>query len=296
MVMYFLSDSTFSEQFPDEIRCIERLVSLRVLHKSAKCKVCANSMRLVLTSDRKVFRCDRLTCRGQEISYRRGSVFKGTRLETLQVMRLARCWLNGETHGMATRTTGIHKDAVTVWFMAFRELVSIDMGNNREPIGGEGVIVEVDETLLGRRKYNKGHSVEGAWVIMGIERSEKGRAFGAVVEHRDAVSIQSVLSANVKTGSVVYTDEWRGYIGISEACNVEHRTVCHKRNFRDRETGVCTNTVEALNGALKRSVQPRYRNNRYATSFVDQFIWKRVHRDSLCESFIRVLRESLLDD
>ena len=104
------------------------------------------------------------------------------------------------------------------------------------------------------------------------------RAFGVVVESRDAETIQSVLSSNVKEGSTVYTDEWRGYIGIGESCDVEHGTVCHKRNYRDPVTGVCTNTIEALNGALKRSIAPQYRNNQYAPSFVDQFIWKRMHR------------------
>ena len=83
-------------------------------------------------------------------------------MKTLQIMRLARCWLNNETHGMATRTTDIDKDAVTTWFAAFRELVSQDLRTNSEQIGGEGVIVEVDETLLGRRKSNRGHKVEGA--------------------------------------------------------------------------------------------------------------------------------------
>ena len=28
-------------------------------------------------------------------------------------------------------------------------------------IGGEGIVVEIDETKMGKRKYNRGHMVEG---------------------------------------------------------------------------------------------------------------------------------------
>ena len=31
-------------------------------------------------------------------------------------------------------------------------------------IVGENIIVEVDESKLGKRKYNRGHKIEGVWV------------------------------------------------------------------------------------------------------------------------------------
>ena len=35
-------------------------------------------------------------------------------------------------------------------------------------IGGEGKVVEIDESNLGKRKYNGGRVVEGQWVYGGI--------------------------------------------------------------------------------------------------------------------------------
>jgi hypothetical protein len=32
-------------------------------------------------------------------------------------------------------------------------------------------IVEVDESKFGKRKYHRGHRVEGVWVIGGVERT-----------------------------------------------------------------------------------------------------------------------------
>jgi hypothetical protein len=42
----------------------------------------------------------------------------------------------------------------------------------KHKIGGPGIIIEVDESKFGRRKYNRGHRVEGVWVMGGVEWRE----------------------------------------------------------------------------------------------------------------------------
>ncbi|GFQ64511.1 piggyBac transposable element-derived protein 4 [Trichonephila clavata] len=56
-----------------------------------------------------------------------------------------------------------------------------------EKIGGEGKIVEFDESKFGKRNYNRSHAVEGQWVFGGVERrsetsSEKIGGEGKIVE------------------------------------------------------------------------------------------------------------------
>ena len=48
-------------------------------------------------------------------------------------------------------------------------------------IGGLGIIVEVDESKFGHRKYNRGFPVEGRWVIGGVERTNEARMFAVGV-------------------------------------------------------------------------------------------------------------------
>ena len=42
-----------------------------------------------------------------------------------------------------------------------------------EKLGGEGRIVEIDESKFGQRKYQRGCAVNGQWVFGGIERDSK---------------------------------------------------------------------------------------------------------------------------
>ena len=46
-----------------------------------------------------------------------------------------------------------------------------------EQIGGNGTIVEIDESKFGKRKYNRGHAVDGVWVLGMVERIEKDELF-----------------------------------------------------------------------------------------------------------------------
>jgi hypothetical protein len=57
------------------------------------------------------------------------------------------------------------------------------MIDNKVAIGGVGRKVEIDESKYGRRKYHRGHRVEGQWVFGGFER-ESGNVFMIAVENR----------------------------------------------------------------------------------------------------------------
>ena len=40
-------------------------------------------------------------------------------------------------------------------------------------IGGEGIIVEIDESKFGKRKYHRGRIIDGVWVVGGQKELEK---------------------------------------------------------------------------------------------------------------------------
>lgn len=59
---------------------------------------------------------------------------------------------------------------VVDWCNFCREVCSTWAERQDFHIGGVGKTVEIDESKIGKRKYNRGRRVEGQWVFGGVER------------------------------------------------------------------------------------------------------------------------------
>ena len=78
-------------------------------------------------------------------------------------------------------------------------------------IGGEGIIVEVDESKFGKRKYHRGHRVDGVWVLGLVERTTARKMILIPVIKRDSATLTSLIFQYVKPGSIIFSDGWKGY-------------------------------------------------------------------------------------
>ena len=77
------------------------------------------------------------------------------------------------------------------------------------PIGGEGIIVEIDESKLGKRKYNRGHRVKGIWVVgVGVEITPERCIFAVSVQYRSADTLRAIIQDHVLPGTTVRTDPY----------------------------------------------------------------------------------------
>jgi transposase-like protein len=213
-----------------------------------------------------------------------------------EVMLLAYFWLNKIQWSAAVTMSGCAGKTVSKFYWLFRRLAASTLSEIDTVIGGTGIIVDVDETKLGRRKYNQGHRVDGVWVVVGVERTEQRRVFLVAVEDRSADTIRRVVGTHVAPGSIVHTDGWRGYMGIDEACSVIHRTVNHGVGFIDSTTGVHTNVVEGTNFALKYGIPVRSRVKDGIEDHLSEFVWRRQNEGrSLWEVFIEGMVEIQTD-
>lgn len=198
--------------YHNEESCVRFLVNMGVFYQTISCTRCDKDMHQRI--DRMKFRCSTKTCNRLEQSIRKGTFFFGSSLKCIDIMELARHWLVG-TSPLATRgLLGHSKMTISAFFNHFRKLVSSTLVVEDQMIGGDGIIVEIDETKMGKRKYHRGHRVDGVWVVAGIERTEIGKIFATTVENRNSETLTELISKFVLPGSIVYTDMWKGYANI----------------------------------------------------------------------------------
>ena len=49
-------------------------------------------------------------------------------------------------------------------FGKFRKQIS-NAADKQETIGGNGMIAEIEQSKFGKRKHQRGHNVEGCWIV-----------------------------------------------------------------------------------------------------------------------------------
>jgi len=80
--------------------------------------------------------------------------------------------------------------------------------NNNIILGGPNKIVEIDESKFGRRKYHRGHRVEGQWIFGGVER-ETGNVFLIPVEKRDKETLLQAIKDWILPGTTIISNCWK---------------------------------------------------------------------------------------
>lgn len=114
-----------------------------------------------------------------------------------------------------------------------------------EKIGGPGKVVEIDESKIGRRKYQRGRIIEGQWIFGGLERESK-KIFLVPVPNRTAETLEQLVCQWIEPGTTIMSDCWRGYYNLSRR-GFRHFSVNHKYNFVDPDTGKCYENLLSRN-------------------------------------------------
>jgi hypothetical protein len=264
--------------FNDEGAMLDFLMTKNCFDIPSSCEACGST--LSLRRDQQIWRCTKHTCRKQ-VSLRKGSFFSRNRLSLSKTLILGYAWLLKMPQTSIIPFAQCSPNTAAAYSKFFRQLVADSLDFEDFVIGGEGVTIEVDECKLGKRKHNRGHHVEGVWVLGGVERTEERRVFLLPVPDRTAETLMDVLARHILPGTIVLTDLWRGYLAMSEVLGVEHRTVNHSVGFVNLVDGTCTNTIEGTWNGVKLSIAPRKRTNDLIEECLWEFIWRRKCKEDL---------------
>jgi hypothetical protein len=161
----------------------------------------------------------------------------------------------------------------TAWFLTHRVREAMK-SLGVEPMGGEGGIVEIDETYLGTKKgapVRRGYGHKNAVMTL-VERRPAGavaRSFH--VEGHAAADLLPIIRAHVNSGSHIMTDEAGQYRHLGMYFT-EHDFTSHSMGEYVRGI-VHTNTVEGFYSVFKRGMKGIYQHcseghlHRYVAEF-----------------------------
>jgi transposase-like protein len=157
----------------------------------------------------------------------------------------------------------------TAWFMTHRIREAM-RALGMTPLGGDGEVVEVDETYYGPIEKPRSKNTRGQKFTKGgksgpsnkraivslVQRGGSVRSFHVAVADQDTV--QNIVCQNVLAETRLHTDESRLYHG-ADSVFAAHETVKHSRKEYVRGD-VHTNTIEGYFSIFKRGMRGNYQH------------------------------------
>jgi transposase-like protein len=272
--------------FFNEADCISYLMQENVLFIRENCSFCLSTVRI----EEKFWRCTNINCR-KKISVFKNTLLSGVKLSASKFILFGYLWLAKVKPSTLDLMLGISSKTITSNLVKLRKRIDERLDLSKNKIGGDGVIIEIDESKFGRRKNNRGHFVEGVWVLGGIERGGKN-CFLVEVSDRSQETILKMIKKHVRKGSIIYTDGWRGYLNIENLLKIQHFTVNHSETFVDPNTGVHTNSIEGTWSGIKFNISPRNRTKTTITNHLLEYIWRKENKNHLWRAFLNLLKDN----
>ncbi len=147
----------------------------------------------------------------------------------------------------------IDKPYKTVWFLCHRIRESLKASPDLPPMGGEGKVIEADETYIGGKSKNRAfrETAPKQAVFTLIERDGHARSFHVATV--TAKTLRPIIDANTNKASAFMTDESTLYPKIGATFSM-HGTVNHSANEYARTYFWHSNTTECYFSLLKRAI------------------------------------------
>lgn len=281
----------------DKKKTLEWLMEKKVIAACHVCKVCKGQMRLVPFSGVKA--CNdgyRWRCTAKidgkkhdtSVTIRAKSWFSGSNMTLQEIVLLTYYWCHNLPQEYIIHELGLSSATIVDWFNFAREVCEELIIRNSVKIGGPGVEVEIDETKIGKRKYNRGRHVDGQWVFGGRETNDRSKIFMVPVADRTKETLVGLIEKWIEKGSIIVSDCWASYRCLGEIGYV-HKTVNHSETFKDPETGACTNHIEQEWLHAKKSL-PKYGcRHEHISSYLSAHMWRLCVKEKGGDVFLEFL-------
>uniref|UniRef100_A0A0M3INZ4 DDE_Tnp_IS1595 domain-containing protein n=1 Tax=Ascaris lumbricoides TaxID=6252 RepID=A0A0M3INZ4_ASCLU len=168
--------------------------------------------------------------------------------------------------------------------MFIREICAYYVERRQAPLGGPGKVVEVDESVFCRRKYNRGAVREHTWMFGAVERGTANAVLFKAPD-RTRATLEALISRWIRPGTIVISDMWAAYNGLSalsELLQVNCSTnFAHTVMHNGESLRVHTNTIEGLWSHAKRKFEEMLGTSKANfESYISEFMFRRMTKPS----------------
>lgn len=276
----------FQADYPNDEACLAKLMEVNYGGTEITCPACGvESAKFHPMSKRKAFACQEC---GHHVYPCAGTIFHKSSTP-LTKWFFAMYLMTSTRHGVAAkeleRQLGVtYKCAWRIAHELRKLMATADHGGK---LGGH---VEIDETAVGGKQKRADRRAKGSnkTALFGMaERDGKVRV--GPVPDATRWTIEPIVRANVKTGTVVTTDEWSGYKGLF-IYGLKHDTVAH--SLGEYVRGIHhTNTIEGHWSHFKRAIAGTHVSisAKHMWKYAAEFSYRRNYRQSHTIMFDRLV-------
>ena len=233
--------------FGDLELAIQFLTDVGVIRSKVQCNICGRDMKWTADHNRTDgfrWRCRKsvagVRCRGTA-SIRHGSWFQLSNLPLVEIILITYDILRRDSAHQIENEHNLNDHTIADWGMFCRETTLEFLEGSSQKIGGHNKTVKIDESKVGRRKYNRRHPVQGQWVFGGVERGS-GKTFLVPVPDRTADTLTPIIREWIEPDTTVISDCWGAYRDLHSQ-GYTHRAVNYSIHFVDPDTGDHTNDI-----------------------------------------------------
>lgn len=186
---------------------------------------------------RKRFECRDQDCR-KTITEKKFGFTSNCHLKEDQLFGIIHSFVSGFNQTQAVYQTGVSYKTVHQWYTHCRDICMVvaynDFAGEENKLGGENVIVEIDEHKQSKRHGNVGRVLraQSEWIFGGKQRGDR-RVFVVRTATRSAQSLVPLLRRFVRLGTIIKTDGWGAYLHLDQHGfrHTQEDVVIHNHEF-----------------------------------------------------------------
>jgi transposase-like protein len=279
--------------FPDEQSCIDHLEYLRW----------DGNIVSPFDSESKVYKCkgNKYKClnTNKYFNVRTGTIFEGSKIP-LQQWILAIYLFSTNKKGISSYTLAseLNLTQKTSWFLLSRIRYAMEHETFLREMEG---VVQVDETFVGGKNKNRhkdkkvknsqGRSFKDKTPVIGF--LSEGQVKCEVIADTSSDSISPSVINNVAKGSIIVTDEWRGYNNLNTEYHRE--IVSHERGSYLNENGFTTNGIEGFWSEFKKTLIGTYHNRqtkKHLKLYTNESVYRYNFREKTTSEKVNLLLQN----